>query len=186
MYEVESNFGATKANHFLTRTYNIQLSLAGANLHHVVTVDLTNNTPPGYEGGILYDCYFRLYVPANATNLKTLLPLAQRGIPDDTVPAGYQIFQGWLEINPNRYTERTLSFSYDTPWTGGSGDHAIYWQKQPGTGSDKVTVNWRPAPGLSYTVAGTLATDKEILLAPHSVSLAAGLAGAAQMPRLSL
>jgi Protein of unknown function (DUF4012) len=186
MYEVESNFGATKANHFVTRTYSVQLSRSGAKLHHVITIDLTNNTPPGYEGGILYDCYLRLYVPADATNLKTLLPLAQKGIPDDTVPTGYQIFQGWLEINPNRYTERKLSFSYDTPWSGGSGDHVIYWQKQPGTGSDRITVNWRPAAGLSYTVTGTLATDKQISLGSHSVSLAPGLAGAAQMPQLSL
>jgi len=184
MYEVESNFSATKTNHFLSRAYNVELSVVKGKLHHVVTISLVNNMPTGYEGGNLYGCFFRLYVPASATNLATLLPLSQRGLPDDTVPAGYQVFQGWFEINPARYTDRTLSFAYDTPWAA-TGSHEIYWQKQPGTESDRITVTWRSG-GKSYVTSGTLATDRKIVLAPGSVTLVPGLAGSAVVPSLSL
>jgi hypothetical protein len=187
VYEVESNFGATKANHFVSRSYTLDLSASSGLLHHVMTIAIKNAEPAGYEGGNNYNGYFRLYVPADATSLHRLLPLTQQGLPDNTVPKEYQVFEGWFEID-NRYAGRnvrTLKFSWDTPWSDPSGTHSIYWQKQPGTGNERVAVTWTSG-GSRYSATGDLAADREIVLAPGSVVLKPGLAGTAKVPSLTL
>jgi Protein of unknown function (DUF4012) len=187
MYEVESNFGATKANHFLSRTYTVDLSVVNGKLRHAVTVQLVNSEPSRYEGGNLYDCYLRLFVPAAASAMR-LDYLTPNRIADNTVPSGYKQFEGWFEIRVNpstRYGERTIRFWWDTPWDGSAADHVIYWQKQPGTSADKITVVWHSG-GSAFSATGALDADKQIELTSGGVKLTSGQAGTASVPSLSL
>jgi hypothetical protein len=182
MYEVESNFAATKANHFLSRIYNVDLSIVNGKLHHVITVNLKNSEPMGYEGGNVYDCFVRLYVPSGATSMSDTV-LKQKKYVDSTVPAGYQEFQGWVYL-PG-YAATTLKFTYDTPWSPAGGIQDLYWQKQPGTQSDRISITWRPG-GASHSTSGLLDGDKVIELTSSSVTLTSGQAGTATVPSLSL
>jgi hypothetical protein len=187
MYEVESNFGATKANHFLVRSYRVDLSIVNGKLHHVVQVTDKNAEPWGYEGGNVYDCYVRLYVPGTATRMVDAT-LIHKKFGDNTVPAGYQELDGWLylPVNPDLgYSVRTMVFQYDTPWSPTGGTQTIYWQKQPGTESDRISITWKSG-GHTYSTSGVLDSDQMIQLAAGSVTLAPGQAGTATVPSLSL
>jgi hypothetical protein len=187
MYEVESNFAATKVNHFVTRTYAVDLSLANGKVHHVITVTIRNAEPLGYEGGNIYDCFLRLYIPSAATGMN-VPALKQKQFVDNTVPSGYKEFQGWAYIPVSSsagYGERVLQFVYDTPWSPNAGTQTIYWQKQPGTQSDRIAITWTSS-GQRYSTSGILSSDQVIELTSTSVTLASGQAGTATIPSLSL
>lgn len=186
VYEVESNFGATKANHFITRTFAVDLSVANGVLHHSVTLSLKNSEPAGYEGGNNYNCYLRFYVPAVASGL-SITNIAANKFPDATIPAGYQHLDGWFEIDVGYrgYGTRVIHIQWDTRWDGSAASHTIYWQKQPGTEHDAISVAWHDS-GHTFSAQGTLDTDKQIVLTPTSLTIAAGQAASATVPSLSL
>ncbi len=189
MYEVESNFGATKANHFITRSYNVDLSVVNGQLRHIVSLHLKNSEPYfEYEGGNNYNCYLRLYLPANATGLAVTSLAQSNKIPDVSAPTGYQEIDGWFEIDVSwywGYGQRTIRFQWDTPYDASANQQSIYWQKQPGTENDAISIAWHSG-GHTYGASGVLDTDKEIELTPSAISLIAGQAGSATVPSLSL
>ena len=186
MYEVESNFGATKANYFLQRNYSLQLSLSGNVLHHKVTVSLKDSTPPGFNGGRHYRCYMRLYIP-DAASAFTISPVKPDDVANTDVPKGLKMADGWFQVDVGLigYGTYSVTFQYDTPWTADAdGKHRIYWQKQPGTLNDSVSVDWLTG-GHHYAVSGDLGQDRLLTLAPAGVTLETGQAGSAQLPTLS-
>jgi hypothetical protein len=187
MYEVESNFAASKVGHFVSRTYAMDLSLVNGKLHHVITVTIKNSEPPWYEGGNIYDCFLRLYIPSAATGMN-VPALKQKHFVDATVPAGYREFQGWAYIpvsSSTGYGIQVLQFVYDTPWSPGAGTQTIYWQKQPGTASDRIVITWTGSGG-RHSTSGFLNSDQVIELTSNSVTMASGQAGTATIPSLSL
>jgi hypothetical protein len=187
LYEVESNFAASKVNHFVSRTYAVNLSLVNGKLHHVITVTIKNSEPPWYEGGNIYDCFLRLYIPSAATGMN-VPTLRQKHFVDQTVPSGYREFQGWAYIpvgSSTGYGLQVLQFVYDTPWSPTAGTQTIYWQKQPGTASDRIAITWTSTGG-RYSATGSLTSDQVIELTASGVTLASGQAGTATIPSLSL
>jgi hypothetical protein len=187
LYEVESNFAASKVNHFVSRTYAVNLSLVNGKLHHVITVAIKNSEPPWYEGGNIYDCFLRLYIPSAATGMN-VPALRQKHFVDQTVPSGYREFQGWAYIpvgSSTGYGLQVLQFVYDTPWSPTAGTQTIYWQKQPGTASDRIAITWTSTGG-RYSATGSLTSDQAIELTSSGVTLASGQAGTATIPSLSL
>ena len=186
-YEVESNLGATKANFFLQRSYNVTLTRTDSGLHVSVAVHLKDPTPPGYNGGRVYRCYMRMYVPSSATNLKMVGPGPNRD-PDNSVPTGYKLVDGWFQIDISSalgYGVFDVWFDYDMPWTpNSSGAQEIYWQKQPGTLVDSVHVTWKTS-GHVYSASGDLSVDRLITLSPTAVALGNGQPATAKLPSLS-
>lgn len=184
MYPVESNFGGNKANYWLTRTYDLTLTHRGAQLHHRLAVDLTLDRHTFVSPfNAFYRCYFRLYTPASATNL-TITNVKGDKYPNTSVPEGLRLVDGWQQINPNLRTqvgELEIVYEWDTAWAPDAhGDHLLYWQKQPGTGSDKVTVHFMD--GSKADLVTDIAQDRLFKVRQGSVTVANGLVPAAHLP----
>jgi hypothetical protein len=79
-----------------------------------------------------------------------------------------------------------LAFDYDTPMTADSnGQHVIYWQKQPGTVDDQVTVSWNDGSHVE-TAHNVLSQDLVIRLSAGHLTVDSGQAGSAYLPSLTL
>jgi hypothetical protein len=185
MMEVESNLGATKANYFVVRHFTVELTRNGGTLHHKVTIDLTDNMPYSYRPSEYYSAYLRLYVSDTASSTSDNLRRVK--YPNPAPPAGTQMIDGWVPTFHGYGHSAQAVFTYDTPWVAdGRGEGQIYWQKQPGTLTDAVTVKWSDGSGHVYTISGDLGQDRVITFSSRGVSIAAGRPAQAQLPSLSL
>ncbi len=184
MMQVESNYAGGKADYFLVRHYTLALTRSDSVLHHRLTIDYTNNYP-AYVGSFLtYIATSRLLLGSNAVALSDNLRPARYPYPSP--PAGTKAMSGWLPIIYCCGGRGQAVFTYDTPWpandTSGLG---IYWQKQPGTEADSVTVTWNYGNGQTYRASGNLAQDMLVTLLPNTVTLTSGRAAQATLPSLS-
>lgn len=176
--EVEANYGGNKANYWLERKFTLELTLDGNKLKHRLQVSLKNQTPPGYEGGQLYRSYFRLYFPSTATDPSAGGLFADK-FPSDEKPNGLSLLDGWYQV-PAYSTYDRVAFNYTTE-ADLSNAHHIYWEKQPGTLSDKVHVILK-ADGHTYTADTDLTQDRVITLTKDGIKVTAGAAGNAKLP----
>ena len=184
MMEVEANLGGTKANYFVTRVYTVDLARNGGALHHKVTVDITDSMPYAYRPNEYYRAYIRMFVNGKATATTSDLSYPHYRAP--APPPDTKMIDGWVEFHGYGH-DRVVTFQWDTPWQGnGRGVEQVYWQKQPGTLNDAVTVTWHDGNGHTYKVSGDLSQDRVITLAATGVSLAQGQVGTAQLPSLGL
>jgi Protein of unknown function (DUF4012) len=182
MFEVESNLGGDKANHWLARSYDLVLTVEGRKLHHKVIVSFVNSTPPGYAGGQTYACYVRLYIPASATGTQVEGPGLDR-IPNVETHAGFTFLDGWFNIKVNNsigFGTARIGFEWDTAWNP-TATRRIYWQKQAGTLADPVTVSF-VVNGKTYTKSTNLTQDRVLVLSPAGLAIQAGAAGQASIP----
>jgi len=186
LLETESNATGSKANHFLERTYDLQLSALPGRIHHKLLVQLNNNTPAtGVEGSSQYRCYVRFYVPATATEVR-LGPIEADNSPNPDRPAGLAMADGWLWIHPELGNRTwTLTFEYDTPSDPAQVQHTIYWQKQPGTEPDRLKVTWSFG-GRSFTTSGQLSQDQVVTLTKNGVTVRGGEPATAHMPAVTI
>jgi Protein of unknown function (DUF4012) len=185
MLEVESNFGGTKANHFLTRSYNLQLTAAGGVLHHQLDITYKDATPPGFLGGRHYRCYLRFYYPANATNDSTPIHTSATK-PSGEKLDGVKMLDGWFQINVDPrvgFGLYSVTVQWDTPLPAGAVNHSIYWQKQAGTLNDAITVTYKVG-GKTFTAASDLTQDRVLTLTDSGVQVTDGSAGSAHLPTL--
>jgi Protein of unknown function (DUF4012) len=185
MMEVESNLGGTKANYFVTRHFTVELTRSGRTLHHKVTIDLVDNMPFSYRPQEYYSAYLRLYVSDTASSTSDNLRPAK--YPNPAPPAGTRMIDGWVPLFHGYGHSAQAVFEYDTPWIAdGRGEGQIYWQKQPGTLNDVVTVKWDDGSGHTYASTGDLARDRVITFSARGVTITAGQPAQAQLPSLSL
>lgn len=183
MSEVEANLGGTKANYFVDRRYSVVLERKGNVLHHEVTVSLTNNMPYVYKPNDYYKVYLRLFFSNDASGASTGLQANRYGNPNP--PANCSQLAGWLTI-PGYGNQAKAFFEYDTPWMDNrQGASQIYWQKQPGTANDAVTIKWNNGAH-TYVTSSNLAQDLLITLEPHGVTVAPAQPAQATLPSLSL
>jgi hypothetical protein len=191
MYEVEANLGGTKANYYITRHFKVELTRSGNNLHHRVEVEITDDTPYLYRGFDYYQVYARMLISdkttASSSNLLHGPPgYVRRYLPGPPPPPGLQQLEGWM-FTRGYGNSKTMVFDWDTPWQPNHrGEEAVYWQKQPGTTSDKVDVVWHDGNGHTYQTGGDLGQDRVITLAPKGVTITSGQLGTFQLPSLSL
>lgn len=185
MMEVEANVGASKANYFTQRRYDVTLTRQGDVLHHRVEVTVTDPVARPLAAG--YTCYVRLYVPAAATRAAVtgVQPIESGERP----PAGYRVLDGAFQIIAGSGSQATrhVIFTYDTPAGQGGGDPVIYWQKQPGTPADQFHVTWRLA-GRTYRADGTLDGDRVLHFSDRRVwaSPASAAQGGSGLPGLAI
>lgn len=192
--ETEDNFGATKANHFIRRQYTVTLRRNSAALHHHVVVDLYDQpgTPSWYQHG--YDGYVRFYTPAETTDpallngtpeYRSLIPPPY---PNNDPPSGYKLTDGWVYIvlGKGHTGHFQLVFDYDTPWTLDQGHrHVIYWQKQPGTLNDGITVIWESG-NQTFKTTSDLGQDQRVTLSSNGVTVRPSEPATAHLPSLTL
>jgi hypothetical protein len=185
LMESEANLGGTKANYFLVRHFTVALTRVGNTLHHKVTIDLTDNMPYDYRPMEFYRAYITLYVSGNAVSAGDNLrrPLYANPAP----PSGTKTIDGWVPLFHGYGHSAQAVFQYDTPWIpDGRGGETIYWQKEPGTLADAVSVVWNDGGGHVYTATGDLAQDRVITLSSKGLSFTAGQPAQAKLPSLSL
>jgi hypothetical protein len=192
MMEVEANMGGTKANYYVTRHYKVTLTRSGKNLHHRVDVDITDDVPYyPYRGYDYYQVYVRLLISGKTSGSSSSLlhgppGFVGRYLPGPPPPPGLQQVEGWM-FTRGYGNSKSMAFDWDTPWQpNGRGEEQIYWQKQPGTSSDKVEVIWNDGNGHTYQTNGDLAQDRVITLTTKGVTLTQGQLGTFQFPSLSL
>jgi hypothetical protein len=193
MMEVEANLGGTKANYYVVRHFTLELTHDRTNLHHKLLVQITDNVPyVPYRGFDYYSVYTRLLISGTTTTTPTSNlghgppGFVTRTLPGPSPPPGLRQIEGW------KYTRgygngMTLEFNWDTPWQPNHrGEEQIYWQKQPGTGIDKIDVIFVDGNGPTYRTGGDLAQDRVITVSRRGVILTQGQLGTFQLPSLSL
>ncbi|HXM54751.1 MAG TPA: DUF4012 domain-containing protein [Candidatus Dormibacteraeota bacterium] len=181
LMEVESNFGGTKANHFLTRRLTLDLTVNGDRLDQVLRVEWQNDTPAGYLGDTRdYTAYARVYLPraATAAHATDLTPDAN---PLDERPDGAVLVDGWASVHTG--ARLAWSVAWSTPLTSPDRRYAIYWRKQAGTLDDAVHVVLH-VDGRTLSADTDLGQDRTIVLTPLGIQLRSGTGGAATLPFL--
>jgi hypothetical protein len=169
----------------VVRHFTVELTRTGTVLHHKVTIDLTDNMPFAYRPQEYYSAYLRLYVSDSASS--TSDNLRQVKYPNPAPPAGTKMIDGWVPLFHGYGHSAEAVFTYETPWVvTGRGDGQIYWQKQPGTVSDAITVKWNDGSGHAYVISGDLSQDRVIAFSARGVGLTTGRPARAQLPSLSL
>jgi len=180
--EIESNYGDTKANHFLERKYSLTVQSIGGKLTHHLVIDLKDSMPDGYAGGRQYRCELRFYYPANATDVR-MAGTSGPGLPVDEVPpAGLKVLTGWFQINvdlKSGFGTQQVVIDWTTPATAGA--HRIYWEKQAGTLADALSVSWASG-GQVRTATTDLQSDRLLTFDNGKLTVAAGKTGQAQLP----
>jgi Protein of unknown function (DUF4012) len=186
MFEAESNLGGTKANHFVTRNYQLTLTAANGKLQHKLVIDLKNAMPDGYFGGRHYTCYIRFYYPPAATSA-SISGVDPDPRPSDEQLKGVKMLDGWFQIDINDlklgYATHQVVIEYTTELPDLSHGYDIYWQKQAGTFQDAVKVAFI-RDGKTYTVNSDLGQDRLIILDDKGVEIKPGKAPVAQIPAL--
>ena len=192
MLETEDNYGATKTNHYVTRAYTVTLTKTNGGLHHKIVVDITDSAPP-LPNGSFYSSYLRFYAADRATNFQlSRVPSAVIGTvpPADQakfeLPAGIKFVHTRFQISPRsgQPGHIVVTIEYDQPWTiDASGNHVIYWQKQPGTLDDSVDITWVDGGRTRHT-SGTLGGDRLITLSASGVKFEPAQTATAQLPAL--
>jgi hypothetical protein len=192
MMEVESNLGGTKANYYVTRHFTLELTHDRTNLHHKLTVDIRDDMPYDYRPNEYYQAYMSMFVSDKTTAKAVDLSRYPQGggtyYPPPAPPPGTQMMGGWINIHGYGHSRvPPVEFHWDTPWLPGHrGEEQIYWQKQPGTGVDKVDVIWNDGHGHTFKTSGDLGQDRVVTIAPSAVTLSPGEVGSFQFPSLSL
>jgi hypothetical protein len=181
LMETEDNYGGSKANAFVKRSFELTLTGSGDRLHHHLVVDIANHAPPPTDWlGTHYYSYVRLYAPDVGSRIQISsapsreYPPVMRPLLPEPAPQGLSAAAGWIFIDtgPDLSGRYRLIFDYDTVWNAqASRPHLIFWQKQPGTGADTISVRWRNARG-SWRATGDLSEDRVLSLSSDGVELA--------------
>ncbi len=123
---VETNLGANKANAYITRSTDHQVSFQDHSVHHQVEIKFQNSSPeanpnPPLHYGGNYLAYLRFYLPATAENLSfthtpldlSLLPLVPSDNATDSARYGLKEIGFWQTTLAGN--QSTVSLGYDLP-----------------------------------------------------------------------
>lgn len=140
LYFTEANLGVNKANYFLDRSYNLDVTLINGRLVHRLSVGYRNGSTGEWPGGE-YRNYFRAYIPANSENFSAFLVNQDKPEHEEVSlnlgsEKGKRTLGGFLSVPVGE--SRQLALVWETPVAVGLGQYSLLWQKQAGTGADPV------------------------------------------------
>lgn len=172
LYFTDANLGANKANYFLTRSFNLDVSLGDLQIAHRLIVNFENKGGGGWPGGD-YKNYFRAYIPLNSDNVEAFL-INPKDLSSQEVEIGQgaekgkKVIGGFMVVPAGE--ARQLIMSWVGPSVKGFSEYALLWQKQPGTGSDPVYLGisgrndqvLETTPTASLTSRGTIGYNTEL------------------------
>lgn len=153
---VDANIGVNKANYFVRRNTEDQVSLSlTSQVDHSLTISYNNTSPKGGSIGGVYKDYLRIYAPNNA-NLTRVevnsLPLtldtgnlASASVAAEYKERDFSVFAVEFEVNPQE--EKNITFHFNTQASDGfsstNNDTRTYrynLMKQPGVVDDGVSI----------------------------------------------
>jgi len=144
---VEANFGVNKANFFISRQTDHQVTiLKDGRLLEKFTLKLTNNSPSEAWPGGAYKNYFRLYVPSDAQLEKITIShpenkeikVLKKSEYEIRKELSRQIFGFLVEIPAKEEREITVEYrrAKRLPINQPQLTYLFYWQKQSGITDD--------------------------------------------------
>jgi Protein of unknown function (DUF4012) len=186
MLEVESNYAATKANHFVTRSFDLTITNESGKLHHHLIINLKNATPAGYLGGRGYIDYLRFYYSGSLADA-VMQNISPGHYPSDEKPTGAKLADGWLNLEIRNlklgYSTAQVVIDYTTDMSNSAHPYEIYWQKQAGTLSDKIHVTYKTGTR-TFSTDSDLSQDRLLTLTAQGLDVKAGNVPTAHLPNL--
>ena len=102
-------------------------------------------------------------------------------------PLAAKLADGWFDLEITSLKLGFATHQVVIEYTTDLGDlkhgHGIYWQKQAGTGADKVHVSYKTG-GKTFTVDTDLSQDRQLTITPEGLTVKAGHVPAAHLPIL--
>ncbi|MDZ7587582.1 MAG: DUF4012 domain-containing protein, partial [Patescibacteria group bacterium] len=148
-YSVEANLGINKANYFLRRSLEQQLTLLkNREILSVTTIEYQNQSPADAWPGGIYRTYLRQYLPQNSTLVSVKVAESKLNLKDidqtvvnDKLVLGFSVT---VPVKNSLKVETTYRLNESLAMSNGQGRLAVIIPKQPGTLADplKVIVNY--------------------------------------------
>ena len=143
LYIVDANLGVNKANYFLRRAINLQVNITKQlSLTHQLKITYTNTATSTEWPAGTYKNYQRLYLPYDAQIESVLIdnnPLNLDNISTERV-GGKTVIGYLVEVPINRTVQVTVNYYLKTPLPSSTLTYSLYWQRQPGTNFDPLTI----------------------------------------------
>ena len=145
LYSVDSNFGVNKANFYITKDMNLEISVSkdGEPTHTLTTTWKNAATSNAWPAGS-YKNYARLYLPPSSSLVEIRVGENALSPSDYTVAEehGRLVISYLVTVPINSLTTSTVVYTNRTQVKSGS-FYTLYYQRQSGTRSqDKLTVNY--------------------------------------------
>ena len=148
-FSVEANLGINKANYFLKRSLEQQLTLLkNREILSVTTIEYQNQSPADAWPGGIYRTYLRQYLPQNSTLISVKVADAKLNLKDiDQAIVGDKLVLGFpvtVPVKNSLKVEITYRLNDPLAIANQQGRLAVVVAKQPGTLADplKVIVNY--------------------------------------------
>ena len=162
---IEANLGVNKANYFIKRAMNMEVSIEGDTVTRKLSVSYENSANPALGLSGRYKVYLRLFVPLDSEVGEPMVGQGQEAnatTPDILDSGGKREVGFLLEIMPGQTETVTFSWSGKNPLLyDQSGEYRLYWRKQAGTNEDPVSLRMVLPAGVSGTpsLGATLTKD---------------------------
>lgn len=145
LYSVDSNFGVNKANFYITKETNLDVSISkdGNPTHTLQTTWKNAATSNAWPAGS-YKNYTRLYLPPSSLIQQVKVGESTLSSSDYTVSQehGRLVLSYLVTVPINSATSSTVVYTNDTRLTSGS-FYTLYFQRQSGSrAADKVSVTY--------------------------------------------
>ena len=162
---IEANLGVNKANYFIKRAMNMEVSIEGDTVTRKLSVSYENSANPALGLSGRYKVYLRLFVPLDSEVGEPMVGQGQEAnatTPEIRDSGGKREVGFLLEIMPGQTETVTFSWSGKNPLLyDQSGEYRLYWRKQAGTNEDPAGLKIDLPPGVSGTpsLGATLTKD---------------------------
>jgi hypothetical protein len=140
---VDSNFGINKANYFLRRELELQVTIdADRELSHLLKATYQNTATSGSWPAGPYKSYSRVYLPSGAIfdTLKIDGKRVPQGSIDLSAEHGRTVVGYLLQVPVSSTVPVELAYSLPHSLAQSGPTYSFFWQKQPGTSADPLKI----------------------------------------------
>jgi hypothetical protein len=166
---VDANVGVNKANYFINRSSTLNVTMSEGEISKELTILIENDASSALGNEAIYKSYLRVLAPQKAyfSDIKILDLTEEEFVAPEITEARARKEAGvFIEVKPGRSKKITFSWkekvdlSFKTP-----GEYRLYWRKQAGTISDKISTNFiLPSAITTYGQDALSLTDEGILV----------------------
>ncbi|MBU0572636.1 DUF4012 domain-containing protein [Patescibacteria group bacterium] len=166
---IDANVGVNKANYFIERSSTLNVTMSEGEIIKDLTILIENSASPALGNDAIYKNYLRVLAPQKAyfSDIE-ILDMAEKELvaPEVREVRGRKEAGVYVEVGPGHSKSITFSWkekidlSFNTP-----GEYRLYWRKQAGTISDKISTNFiLPSTITPYGQESLSLTDEGILV----------------------
>jgi hypothetical protein len=143
---VDANVGVNKANYFINRSATLNVTMSEGEVIKELTILIENSANPALGTDATYKSYLRVLAPQKAffSDIEVHDTTEKEFVaPEITEVRGRKEAGTYVEVKAGHSKNITFSWkekidlSFETP-----GEYRLYWRKQAGTISDKISANF--------------------------------------------